>query len=470
MTQLLCSCIIISCLLVSSYSESIRIAFGSCARLDLDTSIFNTIASRNPDMWVWTGDITYLDYKSYDQSSEIDVFYVNFAGVAPAPKATWEETWNSAKSDSNYQNLLNQNITIIGIWDDHDYGKNNGDGLNNQDKDYAQELLYNFLDIPENHPKRSQPGVYEYYQKNISLSPSVTKTIDMILLDARYFWNIDGQDNILGETQWNWLEDILANQLNDDNHELTLLFSPIQISPVYKDYQETWGNDANLSYQRLLNLLLTYNTSKRLLLVTGDLHQGQITKTQCINNLDKTQKQNIYELTSSGLTHASGDKVAFIEKMNDYYNEYLTYDGIYLCHYWGRNFGEINIEWQLNTNTNEFEIVNINGSVFDINGKEQCTMNIPLWSDNIGENDIDYDPNGLALAKLKNYTCYGGVKQYLQSDIDSIGTKENMFLAVLYGCPVMFLFYYFVMIPVWICKCANCCGRCTSFMDNKKND
>ena len=42
--------------------SSIRIAFGSCYGIrDFKSDIFETIADDKPDLWIWLGDVAYVD-------------------------------------------------------------------------------------------------------------------------------------------------------------------------------------------------------------------------------------------------------------------------------------------------------------------------------------------------------------------------------------------------------------------------
>ncbi|KAJ7967027.1 Alkaline phosphatase D [Quillaja saponaria] len=72
-----------------------------------------------------------------------------------------EAGYKKAKSTPGYSHLL-ENTKVIGTWDDHDYG------LNDAGKEFAgkitdQKLLLDFLDEPQDSPRRKQDGVYASY-------------------------------------------------------------------------------------------------------------------------------------------------------------------------------------------------------------------------------------------------------------------------------------------------------------------
>ena len=57
-----------------------------------------------------------------------------------------KEIYDAQKSNPEYQKLLKQ-CPIIGIWDDHDYGVNDGD-KNYAKKVESKDLLMDFLACP----------------------------------------------------------------------------------------------------------------------------------------------------------------------------------------------------------------------------------------------------------------------------------------------------------------------------------
>jgi alkaline phosphatase D len=43
---------------------------------------------------------------------------------------------------------------VVGVWDDHDYGLNNG-GASLKTKDMVKEIFFDFIDEPKNSTRRS---------------------------------------------------------------------------------------------------------------------------------------------------------------------------------------------------------------------------------------------------------------------------------------------------------------------------
>ena len=236
-------------------------------------------------MWIWLGDIIYADTEDM---------------------AKMKSLYNEQKTQENYQTFRHK-YPIIGIWDDHDYGVNDGDKTYPK-KAESQQLLLDFLDVPKSAEVRDREGAYQSF----TIGPENQK-VKIILLDARYFRDDLKKDfvgkkryvpnengGILGETQWKWLEAELTNS----NAQVHLIASGIQIIPEEHRF-EKWANFPK-ERQRLFSLLQEKNTARTILL-SGDRHIAEVSKIK----LDKLDDP-IYEITSSGLTHsyeAAGDEV-----------------------------------------------------------------------------------------------------------------------------------------------------------------
>lgn len=110
------------------------------------------------------------------------------------------------------------------------------------------------------------------------------KAIKLILLDHRYF-NDEATEDMLGAEQWEWLE----NELKEPAM-LYLITSGIQVNiQEIVGMFEKWHMK---SYNRLLLLI----QDKPVVLITGDVHTGEIIRYPCNGNIH-------YEVTSSGMSH-----------------------------------------------------------------------------------------------------------------------------------------------------------------------
>ena len=85
----------------------------------------------------------------------------------------------------------------MGVWNDHDYGIENGD-WNFSNKNVTKKLFLDFLGERRGSERREHyEGIYASYYLGEK------KRVKVILLDVRYNRK---KDDILGEIQWKWLE------------------------------------------------------------------------------------------------------------------------------------------------------------------------------------------------------------------------------------------------------------------------
>jgi len=251
--------------------DKIIIAFGSCSHQDKEQKLWDDIVSEKPALWIWLGDNIYGD------SEDMNVL---------------RSKYSKQKADTGYQKLLKL-CPVIGTWDDHDYGMNDG-GKNYKMKDASQQAMLDFLDVPKNDPRRTRKGVYTSYD----LATKIAK-VKVILLDTRFFRDDLVKENgkyipqqngtVLGEEQWKWLE----GELNASDADVHIIASSIQVIPEEHDF-EKWANFSN-ERKRLLDLITNAGT-KNPVLISGDRHIGEISMIAWNNEL-------IYEVTSSSLTH-----------------------------------------------------------------------------------------------------------------------------------------------------------------------
>jgi phosphodiesterase/alkaline phosphatase D-like protein len=86
---------------------SMSIAFAACARLGSNAAVFDTIADRQPDLYLATGDWFYGDIATDDPS----IYLRDYTTTLTSPA----------------QSRLYRSTPIAYMWDDHDYGPNDGD-------------------------------------------------------------------------------------------------------------------------------------------------------------------------------------------------------------------------------------------------------------------------------------------------------------------------------------------------------
>ncbi len=259
--------------------EKYTLAFGSCNNQFTPNTMWAEILKNKPDIFIWGGDIIYCD--TYDMKF-------------------MKKNYEIQKNDSTYQDFTNK-VEVIGTWDDHDYGINDG-GVEYSKKDSVQQIFLNFFDVEPNDLRRSRKGVY--FSKKVKINKHV---INLILLDTRYFRSaltIDpsgkkryipnkmGEGTFLGDKQWEWLE----NELKDSKSDFNIIVSSVQFLS-FKHGFESWGNMPH-EVEKLKEMIAN-SRAKGVILLSGDRHIAEIS----VDSIPEITYPLI-DVTSSGLTHS----------------------------------------------------------------------------------------------------------------------------------------------------------------------
>lgn len=307
---------------LSSQTPLTHLAFGSCNKHDrpqfiwgqlMNTTVTMTsdsaVAQQSqqtqpalPDLFLWLGDIIYGDVAYWEVlrfPSTPDFLAATYAKQKSLP------VYQQFEQAMNQNPLYHNETRILGVYDDHDYGENNGNNYYPY-KEEARQILFDFLNEPKDSLRRTRPhgGAYNAY----IFGPPAAR-VKVILLDIRYFQNHTEKD-ILGEMQWQWLEDQLQDKQEDIS--LYIITSGIQIISMDKTVSEGWRVFPK-SRARLLSLLSqsVYARQKSALLLTGDVHFAEFDSTYtCHYHPDQpalpAAVDHFVEVTSSGLTHSIG--------------------------------------------------------------------------------------------------------------------------------------------------------------------
>lgn len=320
-----------------------RIAFGSChsrgavnKRLAASSSgesrysnktIWDTIARTvQPQTFLWTGDAIYPPMKTKGDTP-LDVLRNEY------DQMLYNETLGYAKFIQSDFLMAG----IHGVWDDHDYGGNDR-GRELTDKESRRDAYLHFLGVPRSDPRWERRGVYSSIEFGAGSTDSLdsSEMVRVIFLDTR--WHRDyhcipsvgstmiplgsviacatrwitagvnlpsllptwvgfcsGDGDVLGEEQWNWLE----QQLQQSSASIHVVVSSIQVlttNPVV----ESWGHFP-AARSRLLNLL---SGVKGVVLLSGDVHHAEIATSMQLNKAKYPNDGAIVEVTSSGMTHS----------------------------------------------------------------------------------------------------------------------------------------------------------------------
>jgi alkaline phosphatase D len=257
-----------------------RIAFGSCANQARPQPIWDAILAYRPELFIFAGDNVYGDFNSADA-------------------ANLRHAYETAASIPGYAKLRD-NVAHLAVWDDHDYGVNDG-GADFEHKAVSKELFLEFWKAPASDVRRTREGIYD---ARIIGPPGMR--VQVILLDLRWFRSPlkptnqrgapgkerylpdpDPAKTMLGPAQWTWLAAELRKPA-----ELRLIVSSTQVLAEGHGW-ERWGN-LPLERQKLIDTIGD-SGAKGVVLLSGDRHIGALYRET------PPGLYPLYELTSSGL-------------------------------------------------------------------------------------------------------------------------------------------------------------------------
>jgi len=271
------SLILLGSAYVALAQPTLRFAFGSCNDQNKPQAYWQTISDAKPDVFIWTGDNVYADTDD---------------------PAIFRAVYDLQLGHPEYQAFVRSVPTIIGTWDDHDFGLNDG-GKEFHAKELAKAELFRFLNVPENDLARGRLGVYMS-----RLYGNGTQRVKVILLDTRWFRDpltrtappnpryLPSEDgDVLGEEQWTWLR----QELSRNEADFHVIVSSIQV--VAREHRfEKWANFPS-ALNRLYDLL-SETRPNRPIFISGDRHVSEISE-ETVDGYERP----IIDITSSGLTN-----------------------------------------------------------------------------------------------------------------------------------------------------------------------
>jgi alkaline phosphatase D len=211
------------------------IGFGSWANQNLPQPIWSAVQGSKPSLFVFLGDTVKLEDRSM------------------------AEQYAVLNSIPEYRSLR-ESTPFLAMWNTQDFKAGTGQ------REFLQQWTYlrDAVNV-------GQTGIY--HSKVIGPRK---KQVQFILLDTRTFRGprlADDKPNapVLGEEQWQWLEQQLARPA-----EIKFLISSIPFIPARKD-GESWNNYP-VERQRLVDLIKKTKT-KNLVVFSGGARQGSISKT-----------------------------------------------------------------------------------------------------------------------------------------------------------------------------------------------
>lgn len=264
-----------------------RIAFGSCAHQDHPQPVWDVIRSHRPDLILLLGDNIYGDAdEERNTLKTLSAAYATFAGHEGFSR-------------------LRREVPMMAIWDDHDYGVNDGAGDFPLRRE-SEALFREFWGIGPSDVRSTREGLY--FARTFGPEG---RRVQVIMLDLRSFRSTfqptddpgapgkeryipySGPDRtMLGAAQWSWLENAIRQPA-----DVRFLVSSIQVFAEDHGY-ERWGNLPK-ERDRLVRLIAS-SPSPQAVVLSGDRHMGGLYRYE-----HSSLSRPIIELTSSALNQES---------------------------------------------------------------------------------------------------------------------------------------------------------------------
>jgi alkaline phosphatase D len=318
-----------------------KILFGSCSHQDKAMPIFNAINKENADLFIFLGDNVYGDTE-------------NMSHLA--------NKYELLGANEGFK-TLNQQTPTIAIWDDHDFGENDA-GKEYPQKEASRKLMLDFWNEPTKSDRRTRlDGIYTSYMYGED-----SEKVHVIMPDLR--WNRDKLNSVgklkyfterknknmgpyspaeepkasmLGEKQWEWLEQELQKPST-----IKVIASSLQLLPEFSGW-ESW---ANFPYDRnRLIALIKKHKVNGVIIISGDTHWGEVSK------VTQDLAYPLWEVTSSGLTEEWKNVSPNKHRVSKYTNKV--------------NYGEMLIDWTLTNPLITLSLKDVDGGIFT---KKQITL------------------------------------------------------------------------------------------------
>lgn len=273
------------------------------------------MVAHDPDLMLWLGDNIYADTEDM---------------------AAMRAIYDQLGANTRFQALAASTETMA-VWDDHDFGSNNANSTWPH-RDAAKDEFLRFWRAAADDPRWTQPGVY-----SARTFGSGDRTVQVILLDNRYNldpWDYAGQDpgrTVLGDVQWAWLQERLAEPAT-----IRLIGSGVQVIQDY-DIDEEWEGwgDSPLERERLFKLIRDMRIPG-VVFVSGDMHFSELTR-----HPDDAAALGYptYDLTPSGLDQVEpvpDSELVNPNRVGDLLNTYRKHGLVEID--WGPADPEIHLE------------------------------------------------------------------------------------------------------------------------------
>jgi alkaline phosphatase D len=300
-----------------------RIAFGSCADQNKQQPIWDAVLAADPELFIFLGDNIYGDTR------DPAVLRAKYAQLAAQP---------------GFRRLC-QRTPVLAVWDDHDFGEDDAGG-DFPMKEISRQIFCDFWNERADSPRRSRDGIYDAVvfaaggrrlqviipDTRFNRTPLRRRQMgdmpystwaklfenDPSGVPGRYERNPDLAASLLGQAQWHWLEQQLAQPA-----DVRVLASSVQVVADFPGW-EGWSTFA-ADQQRLLQAIRRHRANG-LFCISGDMHYAEVSR------MNLNTPYPLWDFTSSGLTEVWATPTPNALRVGSVLSE--------------PNFGLLTLDWQ----------------------------------------------------------------------------------------------------------------------------
>ena len=308
-----------------------RIIFGSCSHQDKAMPILDSVIADHPDLFIFLGDNVYGDTEDMQELA-----------------AKYEKLGNKPRFQA-----LRASTDTVAIWDDHDFGENDA-GIEYPQKESSRQVMLDFWQEPKDSQRRTRKdGIYAAYtygepgqRVQVILPdlrwnrPPLSQVSKLTYLTERrpldmgpYIIHPDINASMLGEKQWQWIEEQLQQTA-----DIRIIGSSLQVLTDFTGW-EAWANFP-ADIQRLKGIIKKHRVNG-IMLLSGDTHWGEI------SYLAEGLDYPLWDITSSGLTQEWKAVSPNKNRLGSYTAKV--------------NYGVIDIDWQAEDPLIKVSLRNVDG-------------------------------------------------------------------------------------------------------------
>ncbi|MCK6598789.1 MAG: alkaline phosphatase D family protein, partial [Bdellovibrionaceae bacterium] len=256
---------------LNTLSNSLKIGLMSCMddRSPIHAPMWKSVIEKKSDILFFLGDNAYIDDEE----------------ISTTPESIWERHVETRMTLDIYQ--VENLIPILAIWDDHDYGVDNGNS-SFEHKQKSLEIFKAFFGNNDSTYLENGPGNCFYVR---------LANQRFVFFDSRYFRQNESlsTSKVWGQDQISWF----ISKLDPKSNDPVWFVNGSQFFGAYHHY-ESVEREASTELTQLLDVARNLNSVS--IFISGDLHYSEISSIE-----KKLLGFQSLELTSSAIHSTKAD-------------------------------------------------------------------------------------------------------------------------------------------------------------------